>query len=750
MKVTARHAMQLGSKFAMRVSLRHSEFEEWPYEINTSGGLSGYSEPATVRRWLATPNAPYRNYTDNMYNDPEAGIANNAATEADPVKLSSDQFSMKMEIRPDLKSTLTINLRGTESDAIEMTGIGRAYALGGQSLSEQISYSRQGVLGGDLFLNLFNNHNVQEGTYILATGQIIYDKSSSLAFQMQHTVPMDNGQFLVWGIDHEDRSPDTQMSINGMFEDDDDFTQTGAYMQYENRFNDKWKMVLAGRVDDNTYSDDLLMAPRYALVYNPNATSQVRFTYNKAYELPGNYPKNLDIVSVSSFLGAAGLPDLSPVLGFNPDFNVRAIGAKNGYNYNRSANGLAQFRSNWSQHAALGGNVNRYYDLNDPAFNAVVWPTLATILGSAYILDQQTGGPSALLAGYGQAVYDGTYAYYTGVLGADAATAAAAAGTAQATAMTNASTGMQGVLGTVPTLAHVTAQYSPAAGALVASDGANVTDIPKNKATTRNQIEIGYKGQVAEGMVLGVDLWTTEVSNYISALSNTTHNVIMAADGQSYVADIMTAMAGNSDLAAFINILDAAAYGGNGNGTGADEVAGAIAGGIAGIPVGSISPNHHSYGGEMIFGYRSVEEAFRLSGMDLSWNWYPSSDWSFWSSYSFINKDEISVAGVNDRDTLHMNTPKHKLGGGFQYKGDGHGYGLQLRWQDSYTMDGSVYYGKVESFYTLGVNASWDVESVDGMTVGLTVDNITDQVHREAFQGALMGRWASLKMGYDF
>ena len=72
-------------------------------------------------------------------------------------------------------------------------------------------------------------------------------------------------------------------------------------------------------------------------------------------------------------------------------------------------------------------------------------------------------------------------------------------------------------------------------------------------------------------------------------------------------------------------------------------------------------------------------------------NWYPSSDWSFWSAYSFINKDEIHVPGVNDRDTLHMNTPQHKLAGGMQYRGDGHGYGLSLRWQDSYTMDGSVY-----------------------------------------------------------
>ena len=65
-------------------------------------------------------------------------------------------------------------------------------------------------------------------------------------------------------------------------------------------------------------------------------------------------------------------------------------------------------------------------------------------------------------------------------------------------------------------------------------------------------------------------------------------------------------------------------------------------------------------------------------------------------------------------------------------------------------MDGSVYAGKVESFYTLGVNASFDIDAAPGLKVTLTVDNITDQVHREAFQGALMGRWASVRLGYEF
>ena len=736
-KIAIGTAGQLGSKFAYRVSLSHTEFDEWSFDINNSGSLGGYSEPATVRRWLATPTYPFKNY-DTIYDDPVEGVNNNPATEAEPVNLFTDVFGTKIEIRPDLKSTITLSLRATEADAIEMTGIGRAYGIGANSMSEQISYQRQDVLGGDLFINVFNNHNSQDGTYILGTGQIIYDRSASLAFQIQHSVPLGNGQHLTYGLDHEDRTPDTGGSINGVFEDTDDYTSDGIYAQYENQLNDSWKLVAAIRGDDNTWNDDLLVSPRFAVVYKPTATGQVRFTYNKSIEVPGNYPRNLDITQYANFLSLAGVPDFSGLLGFQPDFNLRAMGARDGYNYHMSANGLNSFRSNWSQHAYLGGNINHNWDLGDANFTAVVWPTLATFIGGGFL---QGASGQALLGGWAAGV-GAAYAAATGDTAGAAAYGAAAAGAAAAD--------FQTLMGVTPSVAHVTAMYNPAAGAFLPTDGANASAIGKNDHTTRDVYEIGYKGQVGDGMVLGVDVWTTEVHDYIGALTNMSHSVIMAADGADYVAKLMTAMYGNANLTGFVNLLDSAAAGGNGNGIGADDLAGIVAGTIGAIPVGNVSPDHSPYGADMIFGYGKTTESFRLSGMDLSLNWYPSKEWSFWTAFSHIDKDEISVGGVDEEGILNMNTPKNKLGGGMQYSGEGHGYGLSLRYQDSYNMDGSVYAGRVDAFYTLGVNASFAIDAAPGLKVTLTVDNITDQVHREAFQGALMGRWAALRLGYEF
>jgi outer membrane receptor protein involved in Fe transport len=97
-----------------------------------------------------------------------------------------------------------------------------------------------------------------------------------------------------------------------------------------------------------------------------------------------------------------------------------------------------------------------------------------------------------------------------------------------------------------------------------------------------------------------------------------------------------------------------------------------------------------------------------------------------------------------------MNTPKFKLGAGMQFANEGSAYGLTLRYQDSYFADGfASTSGEIPSFYTLGVNGKWAVDALPGMSVGLSIDNITDVVHKETFLGPEMGRFTKLSIGYD-
>ncbi len=78
---------------------------------------------------------------------------------------------------------------------------------------------------------------------------LVYDESSNRAFQLQHTVPMKNGQTVIWGLDYLDRTPETKGTINGKNEDNDDFDNLGVYYSYEKKFSDRFKFVGTGRLD---------------------------------------------------------------------------------------------------------------------------------------------------------------------------------------------------------------------------------------------------------------------------------------------------------------------------------------------------------------------------------------------------------------------------------------------------------------------------------------------------------------------
>ena len=93
--------------------------------------------------------------------------------------------------------------------------------------------------------------NNQETTYSLVNGNVVFDQSSNRAFQLQHTVPMKNGQTVIWGLDVLDRTPETKGTINGKNEDDDNFNNLGVYYSYEKKFSDKFKFVGTGRFDTN-------------------------------------------------------------------------------------------------------------------------------------------------------------------------------------------------------------------------------------------------------------------------------------------------------------------------------------------------------------------------------------------------------------------------------------------------------------------------------------------------------------------
>ena len=769
MKVYARVAHQWGARAATRIAVSHRSFNDWEanmpatqQEANAQG--HNYWEPSMIRRGLATPVYPFVSYggENDPYKDPVTGSPNDAAFDFNPEATTVD---MKTEFRPDLKSNLTLNFRMANISAIEMTGVGRAFADDATLYQAQMSYLRQGFLGGDLFLNLFTNWNDQKSTYNLSTGNIVYDESSNLAFQLQHNIELNNGQSLVWGGDMLQRTPETEGTINGKNEDIDDFDNIGAYFSYEKKWDNGVKFVGTGRMDSNNYLSDIgtdfVFAPKVALVWSPeDVRGTFRLTYGENIDLPGNFTKNLDIAVLGTNLvyGQSGIDFTSPTFGglpFQPDFQAKAMGSTTtGWTYNRDANGNHTYRTNWSPawgaNPALpapyyGADVNTNYSLNDPVVNGAMWGIFAPVIGGGFLQGAQG---QALLAGYGAAVGAG-YAAATGDVAG-----AAAYGAGQAALAANDFLTLMGTA-------------IPAIGNVVLDGDLNIVDPNVEfgnydviKETTWAQTEFGYKGQVTDNMTLAVDVYQMNISDYISNLQQISGFTVMAADGGSYIAALLTGMNGNDNLTNFVNAMDSGndlVVGALPDGTpiiyngGADELAAAIANGVGMLPTGSIAPEQSPYGANIIVGYKQLTEDLKLNGLEATLNYFPSNDWNFYMNMSALSESTIDAADQNGRiTTVNMNTPQFKMGAGMQYASEGVSYGMSLRYQDSYFADGfASTSGQIPSFYTLGVNGKWSVDSVPGMSVGLSIDNITDVVHKETFLGPEMGRFTTLSVGYD-
>jgi hypothetical protein len=540
MKLYARTAFQLGPRFATRLSVKHTTFNDWESNMPLTADEAAaaghtYFEPATIRRGLQTTTYPFVDF-NTTYGDPVGGVANIARDGFSP---EATVIDLNTEFRVDLKSTLKINARMANISAIEMSGVGRQFADDADLSQFQISYSRQDFLGGDLFLNFFTNENKQETTYNVSTGLIVYDTSSNRAFQIQHNIPLKNDQSVVWGIDVLDRTPETAGTINGQHEDIDDFTNVGAYYSYEKKWGDSLKFIGTGRVDNSNFTRDIgegtLFAPKMALVWSPkDVRGNFRLTYGQNIDLPGNFTKNLDIgVSRDFVYGSLGINFQDPAFGglpFNPDFQVKAMGSSTvGYTYDRDDNGLQTFRSNWSP--ALGTDVNTNYAMGNSTVNAAAHGVFAPIFTGQFLQsDAGTAYLGAVGAGIGanmgaglaaglslaqmgfnetvQAVFNQTVAT-TG----DATAAAGAAATAAA------AMGAQDLMTLAGTV--LPSSYSN----IVLDFGLNVidplTDLPDApvvKQTTWTQTEFGYKGQISDNMTLSVDAYQLNVEGYVTNL----------------------------------------------------------------------------------------------------------------------------------------------------------------------------------------------------------------------------------------
>ena len=547
-----------------------------------------------------------------------------------------DTYKVSGEFRVDYSPSdemTTILASGfTQATGIELTGIGA-----GQAKDWTYGYLQGRFIYKDLFAQAFWNRSNAGDTYVLRTGQPTIDNSDLYVGQIQHGSSFGDRQRFTYGADLLLTRPDTEGSINGLNEDNDNINEIGIYLQSETKILPQLKFIAAGRVDDHNQLEDMVLSPRVAFAFQPNDNHNLRATYNRAFNTPTTPNLFLDILSANDpfRLGA----NFQSALGFSPNIDIRAQGvvAEMGFTFKRSTDGRPEFRSPFSPLAKLP--VETYVPLDDPVFTNVMWNV----------------GRSAVMSGVKPVFEAGL--------------------TAQGLPTPTVEALLDGFDNLIPKqvtgVKNVLRSLDPQAGDFV--DVEDVNDVNPLKPTITQTYEVGYKGILMNtlafsALAFSADVYHSRINDFVGPLVVETPNVFLDPTtlGASLGKQITVALADpqNAGINQALLAFDAPSQGGNGNGSPVDElvmlfVAGTENNGAAFIPFGTVTPEQAADPNAIMLTYRNYGD-ISLNGLDLSLTYYLNPSLSLGANYSFVSKDLFET--LTDSVILHLTPLRTSLG----------------------------------------------------------------------------------------
>ncbi len=675
-----RHAGSSNSRVGYKLSARYYQGNDWEW-------YDRENEPDSVRLYRQTVDG--REYVGGLQpNERDFEIK----------KISADG---RLDFLLNQDMSLIINGGFNRGNSIELTGLGAAQAINWTYLFGQARYMYK-----DLFIQGFVNASDAGDTYLLRTGQLIVDKSKLWGAQVQHRYEPAEPFSLTYGIDALFTRPNTEATINGRNEEDDNINELGVYLQSETWLNEKFKLVTAARVDNHNKLENLVVSPRAALSFQPNPNQNLRFTYNRAYNTPDNNNFYLDILQAEDPFGVGA--GFASALGFSPNIDIRVQGVpETGFHWRVNENG-AQFRSPFAPLAGLSSSD--FIDFNDPAFTNVMW----------------TAGKGAVQAGF-------------------------------AAELTAKGLPEESVNAMVTSLAALTPSmitgvdnklriFNPNDPGFEEFSLDDLHDIERLKPTITQTFEIGHKGIIGERLRFSIDAYHSLKKNFVGPLTVETPNVFL--DDEDLTAALATAFAAAlADPENAVNAATLASLDENGDGL-VDDLVNMYVSGVAPIPFGTVSPLEALDPEALLITYRNFGD-ISYSGTDLSLAYHLNRNWNVSGTYSYIS-DNLFKKGDNQAHDIHLNAPRNKFGLALDYTNPEWGLTAQSRFRhvDAFDMSSPYVGTTVEAYDVVDFNVGFEV--MDGTRASLTVQNILDNKHVEFIGAPEVGRLAILRMSKTF
>ena len=682
-----RHAGSLKNRYGYKISGRYYSGNEWestdPYE------------PDSIRLFRPTVEGP--RYIGQWKEN----------------RRDFELEKMSVDIRGDViigdDGYLIVNGGLNRAKGIELTSLGAAQADGWTYLYAQTRFTYK-----DLFMQAFVNASDAGDTYLLRTGQMIIDKSKVYSWQIQHKYSSGERLSFIYGLDAIYTRPETESTINGRNEGDDDVNEYGIYLQSEFKLSDRIKLIGAGRADRHNRLEGVIFSPRAAALYQPNPHQNFRLTYNRAYSTPNSTNLFLDILQADDPFGVGS--GFEPIIGYSPDIDVRVQGVpESGFHWSFNGNG-PRFRSSFAPLDPRGLSESDYIDFNDPVFTNVMWDA----------------GREAVISGF-ETIMTG--------FGIPRETVDSLTTSMRAIAPSELS-GVNNVLGI----------YNRDSRTFDAVDPTDISDIDPLRPTYTKTLELGYKGMLSDRFQFSVDLYRTEKNDFVGPLAIETPNVFLDQVSLSeYLFDIFTELLadpGNEEHAAVLAGLDDPSLGGNGNGTAIDELTNMFAQGATRIPFGTVSPDEAYDPTAVLVTFRNFGD-ITLYGADIALMIRCTSQLSLGGSYSFISKNLFRKSAGQLHD-IYLNSPKHKMVFYLRYSNRGIGLDIdsRMRFVDSFDMYGPFVGTKVESYAVVDLSAALDF--IYSVKLNLTIQNFFDNKHSEFVGAPRIGRLAILRVSRFF
>jgi outer membrane receptor for ferrienterochelin and colicins len=603
----------------------------------------------------------------------------------DPAEIVSRDFrqerftgDLRFDFRLNPQTTFTVNGGVARMvRSIEMTGIGAA-----QAKDWTYSYAQARIHSGNLFAQAYINFSNAGDSFTLRDDELITDNSLLYVGQIQHGTQLGERQRFTYGADLIRTIPRTDGVINGRNENSDDITEVGAYLQSETALSPMFDVVLAGRIDYHNVVDDYLFSPRAAIVFKPADGHSLRVTYNRAFSQPSSNNLFLDKLS-------------SPDLGGLP-FPVRGRGApKGGFTFERDCTtstgvtGLCM-RSPFTPEVA-GGPITSM-----PLDATIYWDAAAQIIAA----QSPQVGP------------------ILGLMNAPTACDASGCGAGQ--------------------VGSVLRSLNPSTFGF--DQVTDVLDVPQTKSMITNTFEAGYKGLIANRLVLGLDVYYSDVQDFIGPLLVETPNVFMdPVSLQAHITAEVTRLVG-------LGVIPP---------ENAPTVIAQLTEGFAMIPVAIVTPEEVSsqiQGGydptTIILTYRNFP-SFDLWGADIGATFIANKWFSFTGSYSYVSENFFRPEDLGTPTPLALNSPKNKASLGASYRNERLGFGIDMRgrYVQAFPVTSGVYvsadavapYNRstctattcLDDYYLVDLNLNLSLPMSRSTVVSLTGTNIFNDKHIE-------------------